>query len=269
MNTIRWIIAAAASVLVGLTLTAWLQEPIENYFRNDRIEANLTVGPWVDLPNGTKGDKKDQIKPVSDDRDVAAIRPTSDLDDDFRTKPSNFSEISVENKSEKEITNIRIIFDSKQYRVAFVKNGEEKSTTIDDIDRLELPDMKPGDRIIVRAWGNYYVGLERFVESLSTYSSTGPFRIKANWSETRDIDESAIDNFMDEWGYFLFAGSLMVLTAIGFILSSLVDEKIKKILSNENTYLAEKKRYELNPEKYNALEESKPDPPASSPGGQA
>lgn len=257
MKTIRWIITAAATVLVGLILTSWLREPIDNYFRSDRIEATLAIGPWVEMPINRKSDR---LKPLSGtDEATAIIRAPENLDEDFRTKPTNFSELSIENKSEVEINNIKIKFGSSQYRIAYEVEGDKNITVSNDTDKVTLPNMKPGDKIIVHAWGSYYGGPEIFAESIRTYSSSGPFRILADWSGGKKLNESALDEFMNNWANFIFGSSFVILTIIGFILSALIGDKLKKVLSDEQTYQSEKTRYEKDPKNYNALEENKPD----------
>ena len=256
MKTIKLMIAASITVIVGLVLTAWLAEPISNYFRSDRIEAQLTVGPWVQMP-AIKNRSGEKIKPVlGSDSAVLSIADASDVDENYRTKPTNFSELSIVNKSEKEISNIRIRFDSKQYRIIFQKDGDNKSTLIDDIDRIDLPNMKPGDKMTVQSWGNYYGSPERFADNLTTYSSTGSFRMTANWSGDQKIDEGPVIEFMNEWGGFIFGTIFVFLTIIGFILQSLTDDKLKKILADEATYKSEKSRYEKDPKKYISIGES-------------
>lgn len=260
MKALRYAIGTAFVVVIGLILTAWLQQPINDFFRNDRIIASMTIGPWEARPDfATK-------KPIeSTDAASAYLEALDDLSNSMKSKEA-FAHLTLKNNSEKVITNIRVKLGS-QADVFLASENPKPEDLKEDIKIIDVPDMKPGDDLTYHLWTGFTVDPEYFAKDVSTFSSSGPFRIEFSWPEQLEtFDVTGFDRFVENWLPYILFGLLLLLVIVLGLFSAAYEEALKKILKDENLYRSEREKFEKNPKAYNPFEGSKQDgePPKTS-----
>ena len=259
MKPLRWILTAAASVVIGLILTSWLSRPIDDFFRGDRIEAELVIGPWHPFPTPREAPRRSATQSDELSKALAEAERAARLAEKA-AGPTSLAKLSLSNKSEKVISNIRVKIDSASD--VFLDTGDDKTDKIwHDVDTVDVPDMKPGDELEYYIWSKSYGGPEMLAFQLETYSSTGSFRLHSSWPKERQA--TGFDQFMEEWaGVVIFVTFLFLTILFGGVAIGL-ESKIKGVLGDEALYQIERDRFKKDPAKYNPLEASSAAPPPS------
>ena len=173
-NLINVLLVLAVTTL----LSALLKGPIDELVSGDHLTAEVQLSPWVPQPSNLI-DQKNK-KPI-DSLEVSGIQDVIDYSVPASSSILQFAKITVTNGSSKIIQNGNIRFRSSDIpSIAVVSLESDKRIYMKKPSRVNLPEMKPGDKVLIFAW---FTALSTYDvdQIISTYSSQGKFRISYDW----------------------------------------------------------------------------------------
>ncbi|MDF0489190.1 hypothetical protein PX554_13700 [Sphingomonas sp. H39-1-10] len=250
----KWV-GGILTTLIVLALTTWvaalLKGPIDDWASRDKLRAEVQLSPWYEKPNRLSN-KPDSLKQVG---------IWKSLDDD-----GNFgvARLLVTNESNKLISDVNVRLLSPWFfeDVLVTKiDGHDKS--FHNVKRIILPDMRPGDKIVVMMWGPF--ASFTFPSVFRTYSSEGAFRITYSWPANEEYQfRSSLSRALDEYASY-FITTLVIFIIILLIITLVAHEQYyKKLLKKKSYYKVERARYLLDPNKFSPAAKAPP-PPAPPP----
>lgn len=244
--------AGIVTTLIVLILTsitgALLKGPIDSLASNERLTAEVQLSSWVDRPKAAekKPSRKNFENQVQEVRERVLESMASYSSDSFQ-----FARMIVINEGAKEVSDVSVRL-REPYRVseALVIAEDDKKSTYKDIDRIKLPNMKPGDKVTIFMWSNHLSSYDAD-RIFKTYSSAGSFRMGIDWPKSQiELYQSAVGQFIDEWALWVIAGCVILLVAIMSLVAVSYEVYVKKILKDEKLYYREKERLESEPSKF-------------------
>lgn len=247
----KWF-SGIVTTLVVLILTslagALLKNPIDNLASSDRLRAEVQLSSWIDKPDRSpKINKQKSVEErIQEARDEALESMATYSGGSFQ-----FARMIITNEGSKKITDISVRMKEPFVASEIVLINEDgKRQFIEKADRVKIADMNPGDKVAIFIWSNYLSSLSA-ENTFSTYSSAGKFRMGIDWPKSQVVQyDSAVGQFIDEWFYWIFGVSvLLLLVALG-VSSSFQDDYLKKLLKNEKLYYIEKERFDVDPNKF-------------------
>ena len=131
-----------------------------------------------------------------------------------------------------------------------------------NLNRIDIPDLGPGDKAIVFMWGNY--SSLTFEDVFSTYSSAGRFRVTYDWPQSQAQEyKSGIGRFLDE--YASIGAWITGILLVGFlaIMAGFFESYYKRLLSDDLLYQSERVKFLANPKKF--VPDSKTSAPPTAP----
>ncbi|WP_395622141.1 hypothetical protein [Sphingomonas daechungensis] len=254
MKTLNLITGTMTGVILTLVLTAWLASPINNYFSSDRLVGTMEIGPMAErpLPQQKATDEPKTAEQLLDELKEG-------LENLSRYGGSSFANLTLENNSDKVVSNIRLKFVGYSADVLLDREGEDKDVYVQNVQQFDVPDMKPGDSLNYKMW----LGTsspEYAAENLKTYSSSGEVRMSVSWPETMDeFPHSGFDKFMDDWGMSAAFVLMLVLIGILSLVSYSYEDLVKKFFKDRTLFEEHQKRFTADPKKYNPFESPKKD----------
>ncbi len=250
----------SALILIALTtfVTAGLNGPINDFVSRDKLKAQVILAPWIEKPDfeKLKDDKESDITSGMTENekilrslleDIQGISTSNYLSENF-----NVARVNIENDSQSTVENINFRLESPYSEPEIVIiNAEGDLTPIGRADRIKVPDMKPGDRVVVFMWGNF--NSYTFPDSFKSYSSKGHFRVSFDWATTQEFRfESGISYYIEEYSGYLI-GATLILAFLGMVIAAAAQEAYYKALLKEpSAYEFERGRYLKDPNKFTA-----------------
>ncbi|WEK41793.1 MAG: hypothetical protein P0Y64_10270 [Candidatus Sphingomonas colombiensis] len=235
-----------ALVILAMTsaLGAWLKAPIDDWVSRDRLQAEVQLAPWYARPAVPAQSKQASASDDALNNALAKLRVDADSSD------YGIARVTVTNDSSNPVTNINFrLMPPLSAQDALIIDAAGKTSSLHDVNRIMLPDMKPGDKALVYLWGNYSSYL--FPERFRTYSSAGRFRVNYDWPTAQDrAYESGIGRFLDDYAVSFVWVSSGALTLLFGLMAAVYNGYYKLLLKDEGHYNAERTRYLADPEKF-------------------
>lgn len=241
-----------ALILLGLTtlLGALLKGPIDDLANRNRIKAQVQLSPWVEKPSpeveADEGniDSDNPYREILNNllEDLASNGASSDL--------YGLARINLENDSSNTVTDINFRMEGRDNDLDVHMIGADGRVAFSgETQRVQVPDMKPGDRVTVYVWGAFSEHLIR--DNFKTYSSEGAFRTDYEWPDIQDFEYSstigkAFDAVVD-WMLIFIVGLLLLFL---FAINIFQEKYLKGLLGNQSIYLHEKRRFEKEGDKF-------------------
>lgn len=246
-NIITTLVVLAMTSLVG----ALLKGPIDDLSSRNRLKAQVQLAPWINKPEKPSQTSKSDDNPKTDKeildnllKDLSNIPYTVSSSDSFGVARTN-----IENDGSKVVTDINLRLDSPYGKEESVLIYNGKMENLGEVDRISIPDMKPGDRVTIYMWGNFSSLI--LPDSIKTYSSEGSFRISYDWPQTQEFEyKSKISIFIDEWAESLGGFSIILLTVILGIYVGVFSDYVKNLFKSQASYESERERFLSDPKSF-------------------
>jgi hypothetical protein len=250
MNKLLWLLIGA---IITLLVPAVLSQPINEYFRGDRLVGTMKVADWQPEPvmqkrEPTKAQSTEDI--IKSAQQIAAEANDLASGNYARTK-TTYAVLTLQNNSDKVVNNIRIKFQSNAADVLLDKPDDKDDVFQKDVDEITIPEMKQGDELTYRLWTSSN-SPEYLREDVHTFSSTGPVRMRYVFPESDfETERSTFERVIDDWFPYIGLAMLLVFAGIMWALSSHYESLIKAMVKDQGLYAAERAKYEADPQKYN------------------
>ncbi|HEY5724103.1 MAG TPA: hypothetical protein VIT45_17475 [Allosphingosinicella sp.] len=221
MKIITLVLTVALTVTITIIVTSAIGTPVDNLFRDNRLEAIVDVSRWHPYP--TKG--------------AAPLR-------------HSFALLHLENPTSEKVTNIKVRFDGEAY-ADIIRSGERPEKLIVHAGEFNFPDMKPGDEALYYLWFDKPVMGRALEQTMRLFSSQGTPRLVLIESQMYDGEPfETFEALAREW-MPMTAGllSLVLVFAIAAI-EGRNGKALRKALEDDDFYLGEKIRYEADPKAY-------------------
>jgi hypothetical protein len=237
----KWI-SSVITALVVLAATSFagalLKGPIDEIANRDRLKANIQLSPWTEKPDFAQIEKNEEGNKKNNFPEIPSYRSLFSL-----------ATVNIENNGSKIVDKISIRIDDEEDLEGVIFTSSGQRIVINDTDKLNIPDMKPGDRASVYLWGTF--SSHTFMDEFRTFSSEGSFSKTIDWPSSQEyIYDSWISKFLDQYAWTIFVGVLFVLVAVLGILAASYLEYVKLILVHGKAYQAESKRFWEDPKKF-------------------
>lgn len=241
-----------ALVLLALTslIGAVLKGPIDEFVNESRLDAAIQLSPWVAKPDLGVAGQKNPASTETDDTDKLlrdlAIRQSSIGD-------YGIAVMNVENGSSGTVKEINVRLEpSYGTPEVMVIDPAGDVRNLGEVDRIRMPDMKPGDRAKIYVWDNF--STYDITDYFKTYSSEGEFRLNYAWAETREFEyRSSIGTFLDDYAWATFVAACVLLCVMVGIVCAVYTEYLKGLFvspdlreEEANKFLADPKKFQID-----------------------
>lgn len=240
MKAIWGFILATLAAAIGGLITIAFQDSIAGLFNNDRLIARIEAAPWFPMPL-TKGDtdaywEKLGLGPY----EIHRLKEGDNL---------HFAKISVRNPGSKVVDQIKILVGAHPPQHVVLFEEGEKPERFAEPSAIPLKPLAPGSGATIYVWAIYDMESMFYFRNWETYSSEGSMVLKYLVKAEKG-EENFVYYFLDNWmPYIVF---MMFVALAGLCLFGIVYyfSYIQQIFEDENRYLEEKIRYDLDPKKF-------------------
>jgi hypothetical protein len=231
---LKYVLGVLFSALVAVIVTVVFQQPLEDWWSSNRLNAVLYTGPWIPYPD-EKGNL-DWPPTIA----VTAERGKELIQNDY-----GFAAVDFVNNGREEIANGKIRFKSLFTPEAYYPAGFGRQAALDqNPTEINLPTIKPGERYRMYLWKDSDFPWSYYLDDIATYSSAGPIRISIAQPDREHTEDTGwLARYYGVTDYLMFG--LAALIVLGFGAAASTHERYwRKLLRDDSFYLDEKVRFD-------------------------
>jgi hypothetical protein len=224
-------------LLLTSLMLAFVRSPIDEFANENRIKAEVELAA--------------SIEPLEAEDDIAGLIESglekSHIDQILGSL--GFARVTLHNDSSQTVTNISFELPEISFSQGYLLAAGNEPIALANGGRITIPDMEPGDRVFVAAWGTFPTyDLEDDFES---FSSEGPFRTEFYLPESQDLgDDTLLNDIFDFLIWGVGTVSALLLLVIAGVAWSQHFEFLKLLLTYPRAYEAERSRFWEDPRKW-------------------